>query len=63
MFWDRPNYQELLLYYYKTFSYPLIQKNDECISDIYTNLYWGLIEDITASEYILIGIALGLVIF
>lgn len=55
MFWDKPNYQELLLYYYRTFYYAMIQKNDECIMSIYSNFYWDLIEEITFAQWLGVG--------
>jgi hypothetical protein len=58
-FWDTPNYRELVLYYYKTFKYPLVQENDQCVMEIYTDYYWELIREITYSRYIAIGGALA----
>lgn len=60
-FWDKPNYQELMLYYFKTNYYPQIQENDDCVRDIYTSFYWNLIEDITFARMATLGIAIALV--
>jgi len=53
-FWDKPNYQEMMLYYYKTYWYMFIQKNDDCVEDVYTYLYWDLIDDITWGMYLVL---------
>mmetsp|Transcript_14071 Transcript_14071/g.14130 ORF Transcript_14071/g.14130 Transcript_14071/m.14130 type:complete len:134 (+) Transcript_14071:597-998(+) len=50
-FWDKPNSEELFLYYYRTYFYPYIQGNDNCIKDIFTSFYWDTIATITHAKY------------
>lgn len=53
-FWDKPNYQEFMLYLYKTIWYPILQKNDKCIEEIFTYQYWDLIDDITWGMFLVL---------
>lgn len=50
-FWDKPNSDELFLYYYRTYYYPFLQSNDHCTREIFTDYYWNLVEDITNAKY------------